>query len=103
HRKSSLGPLHFAQQEGGRVNLWTEKETIMNSRPAPFKDTRGSILVVTAMLATIMAVSIASFIKLGNHESRLANMSFYLNNSLNLAEGGVEQALYALNHDDWSG
>lgn len=62
---------------------------------------RGSVLMVTVILSAIMAVVIVSFVRLAHHENRQANLAFYANNSLNLAEGGVEQALYALNYEDW--
>lgn len=62
---------------------------------------RGSVLMVTVILSAIMAVVIGSFVRLAHHENRQANLAFYANNSLNLAEGGVEQALHALNYEDW--
>lgn len=60
-------------------------------------------MVIAIIFSAIIAVVVASFAKLAQSESRLANVAFYANNSLNLAEGGVERALYALNFNEWSG
>lgn len=64
---------------------------------------RGSVLLVAIMFAAIMALAVASFLQLTSFESRMANTVFYSNSSLNLAEAGVEKALFALNNDDWTG
>jgi len=59
--------------------------------------------MIAVIFATLMAVSVGSFLKLANHENRLSNIAFHSNSSLNLAEGGLEMALYALNNEDFSG
>ena len=66
------------------------------------RDTRGSILIVAVIFATIAALTIGSYIRLAGTEMRLANTQFYSNASLNLAEAGVEEVLYALNQGSWS-
>lgn len=69
----------------------------------PWNNNRGSILMIAVAFSTILAIIVGTFLQLANGESRLSNLSFYTNNSLNLAEAGVEKALYALNSDDWTG
>ncbi len=68
-----------------------------------WNNNRGSIMMVAVLFAILIAISVGSFLKLANHESRLSNIAFHSNSSLNLAEAGVEMALYAMNHGDWSG
>lgn len=68
-----------------------------------WKNSRGSVMVIAVVFAAIMALSVTSFLKLANSEARLASVAFYSNSSLNLAEAGVEKALYALNNEDWTG
>ena len=63
----------------------------------------GGVLLVAVMFTVISAVTVAGFIRLAHHELRLSNLQFYTNESLNLAEGGLDEALYALNHTWWTG
>jgi hypothetical protein len=75
----------------------------MSLRILPWSRRRGSILLVTVILGTGLALSLGSFIVLSVESTRLSNRSFYANSSLNLAEAGLEEALWALNHGNWSG
>lgn len=59
--------------------------------------------MIAVIFATLMAISVGSFLKLANHENRLSNIALHSNSSLNLAEAGLELALYALNNEDLSG
>ncbi len=61
------------------------------------REARGSVLIVAIIFATIAALMVGSYIRLAGTEMRLANHQFYGNASLNLAEAGVEEALYAIN------
>lgn len=69
----------------------------MNTENKDLRDTQGSVLIVAIIFATIAALAIGSYIRLAGTEMRLANQQFYGNASLNLAEAGVEEALYAIN------
>lgn len=64
---------------------------------------RASVLVVAVIFSAVMAMSVASFLQLAKAEARLAHVAFYSNSCLNLAEAGVERALFALNNEDWTG
>jgi hypothetical protein len=63
---------------------------------------RGSILIIAVVFAGLIAVSVASFLHLANAENRLSNIALFSNSSLNLAEAGVEKALFALNFREWA-
>jgi Tfp pilus assembly protein PilX len=69
---------------------------------------RGSALITVLILAAVTAVIGASLISHAALESRLATRSLFQAVALNLAEGGIEEGLYALNRgsfasaDGWS-
>jgi hypothetical protein len=58
---------------------------------------RGSVLIVAMLLAAIIAISLGSYIKLAINSMNLADRSFYQNAAVNLAEVGVEEAIYCYN------
>lgn len=60
---------------------------------------RGSVLVVAAIFAAIIAVALTSYLKLALGASKLANRSFYMNAAQNLADTGLERALWSLNNE----
>jgi hypothetical protein len=56
------------------------------------------------MILTLgLAIFLASYLKMAMGAYRLSDRSFYSNSSLNLAEAGLEEGLYALNNSDWTG
>ncbi len=63
----------------------------------------GSILLVVMIIGLGLVATIGSFIGLSVHSLKSANRSLYANGTLNLAEAGLEEALYALNNVDWAG
>ncbi len=72
------------------------------------QEKRGSVLIVTVVFATIAALGIGSYIRLAGTEMRMAHAQLYSNASLNLAEAGIEEALYAINlsslaEEGWGG
>ncbi len=75
----------------------------MKTNKRDYRDDRGSILIMAMIFATIAAIGIGSYIRLAATEMRMANTQFYSNASLNLAEAGIEEALYAINRKEWSG
>ncbi len=64
---------------------------------------RGSVLVTAAMVAIVIAIVLASYLQLGHQSMKMANRSFYANAAMNLTDSGLEQALWSLNHGNWSG
>jgi hypothetical protein len=67
---------------------------------SPSSDRRGSLLIVAMLLAAIIGISLVSYIKLAMNSATLADRSFYQNSAINLAEMGVEEALYCYNRLD---
>ena len=58
---------------------------------------RGSVLIVAALFAAIIAVALGSYMVLSSTSLKLANRSFYSNAALNLAETGIEEAMWSFN------
>lgn len=66
---------------------------------------RGSVLIVALILSLVIAISLASFLNLANSASRLSYRTFYQGVAMNIAESGLEQALWEINKGSggWSG
>src|SRR3954463_2444197 len=81
----------------------------MKTHPSPFRSERGSLLIVAMIMSAVIAISIASYIRLGVQSQKMSNRAFYNNGAMNLAERGMEEAMYSINkmvNDatyDWSG
>src|SRR4051812_6889780 len=58
---------------------------------------RGSVLIVALLLCAVIGISLGSYIALGKSSMRLANRSFYNTSAINLAETGVEEAVWCFN------
>jgi len=63
---------------------------------------RGSVLMVAMILGLALALLAGSYVSLSLKALTAADRSFHYNTAFNLAEAGVEEALWALNHSDWS-
>lgn len=68
----------------------------MHSNRIP-QSRRGSILIIAMLLCAIIAISLTSYIKLSLNSMTLANRTFYSNAAMNLAETGIEEAMWAFN------
>lgn len=75
-------------------------KALLRNQPLP-RTNRGTVLLVAIVFAAVSAVTVGSFIKLAHHELRMSNIQFYSNESVNLAEAGLEEALHALNYHLW--
>lgn len=64
------------------------------------RPTQGSVLITALIFASIIAISLASYLRLALNSLKLADRSFYQNAALNLAEVGLERALYCYNRLD---
>lgn len=70
---------------------------------------RGSLLIVAMILAAVIGISLASYIQLGLQSQKISNRALYNNAAINLAENGLEEAMYSINQMvddatyDWSG
>ncbi len=82
----------------------------MNAAPAPTSSTpprrtrpgavRGSVLITALLFASLIAIALTSYIRLTLTSLALADRSFYQNSAVNLAEVGIEEALYCFNRLD---
>lgn len=59
---------------------------------------RGSALITVLLLAAVVAVIAAHLLTRATQEQKLATRSYYQSVALNLAEAGVEEAMWALNN-----
>jgi hypothetical protein len=70
---------------------------------------RGGVLLVAFVLSTVMAVAVASLLKLSSNALTMSQRSALSNDAMNLAEAGLELALWSFNqaHADnpeaWNG
>lgn len=58
---------------------------------------RGSLLIVSMIMSAVIGISIASYIKLGQTSQTISNRALYNNGAMNLAENGMEEAMYSIN------
>jgi hypothetical protein len=58
---------------------------------------RGSLLVVAMILTVVIGISLASYIQLGKTSLKISNRALYNNAAMNLAENGLEEAMYSIN------
>lgn len=56
-----------------------------------------SVLIVAMILCAVIGLSIASYIQLSKTSLTISNRAFYNNTSMNLAENGLEEAMYSIN------
>lgn len=70
---------------------------------------RGSVLIVAMLFAALLALALGSFVDLNTNSLRLAHRSFYAAEAVNMAEAGLEEAIWAFNQAQagdsaaWSG
>lgn len=62
----------------------------------------GSALVSVIFIVVIISLVIGSFIRMVMTQVEVANRTFFFNACLDLAESGVEDAIWAINNDDYS-
>jgi hypothetical protein len=58
---------------------------------------RGSVLLTALLISAILAISIGGFIALNTQSLKLATRSFYLAEGVNMAESGLEEAIWSFN------
>lgn len=78
-------------------------------RPSPFTSRRGSVLLIALILAAVIAISLVSFLNLGNNAASLSNRIHYAGVAMNASETGLEYAMASVNkkiagsEEAWSG
>ena len=68
-----------------------------HSRPPSGRRRRGAVLIVALLLAALIAVALGSYLNLNLSTSRAAQRSFNGVAALNLAEAGIEEAVWSFN------
>ncbi len=63
----------------------------------------GSVVLVALIVITVLGVGLAAHLAVSSQATRLANRAFQTSLSKQLAEMGLERALWAFNRQDWSG
>lgn len=63
----------------------------------PHARERGTILIVALLLSAAIAVSIGSYLRLTTNAIKLSTRTFYSNTAMNMAETGVEEAVWCFN------
>ncbi len=71
----------------------------MKNRTRNLQNRRGSALIVAVILTAILAVGISSYLTLSNQTVELAHRTYYRNAAFNLAESGIEHAVWTLNQE----
>jgi Tfp pilus assembly protein PilX len=61
------------------------------------RSNRGSVLIVALILSAVVAISLTSYVRLGVSSQRISNRALYNNAAMNLAENGLEEAMYSIN------
>ncbi len=69
----------------------------MKTHSSPLYSQRGSLLIVSMIMCAVIGISIASYIKLGQTSQTISNRALYNNGAMNLAENGMEEAMYSIN------
>lgn len=69
----------------------------MQSFRSRFRRQRGSLLIVAMIFAAVIGISLASYIQLGRTSLEISNRALYNNGAMNLAENGLEEAMYSIN------
>lgn len=70
---------------------------------------RGSVLIVSLLISAVIAIALASYLKLGANAMQLSHRALYSNAAINLAETGLEEAIWSINRalesdpDAWIG
>ncbi len=71
----------------------------MNTSHASRSSRRGAVLIVALLLATGLAISIGSYQAITINNLKIAGRAFHNNTAMNLAETGLEAALWSINRN----
>ena len=64
---------------------------------------RGSVVLVSLCFTAVLGIAVAGYVALCSKTMSLSNRSLAVTSSLQLAEIGVEEAMWSFNNDDWTG
>ncbi|HEY0863793.1 MAG TPA: G8 domain-containing protein [Lacunisphaera sp.] len=69
----------------------------MKTSPSRLYSQRGSLLIVSMIMCAVIGISIVSYINLGRASQNISNRALYNNGAMNIAENGMEEAMYSIN------
>jgi Tfp pilus assembly protein PilX len=72
----------------------------MKTSPFPSRrvsPVRGSVLIVAMILVAVIGISLASYLSLNMNSTRLSQRSYMATAAMNLADTGVEEAVWSIN------
>jgi len=58
---------------------------------------RGSVLIVSMIMSAVIGISLVSYMQLGRTSLVISNNALYNNAAMNLAENGLEEAMFSIN------
>ncbi len=61
------------------------------------RSNRGSLLIVAMLMSAVIALSLTSYLQLTRSAATISNRALYNNGAMNLAENGLEEAMYSVN------
>lgn len=74
-----------------------------SSKPRqPNRSERGAALLAALCFATVLVIALGSYVTLCHRTLEMSTRSLQSTHSIDLAEAGMEEALWALNKNDWS-
>lgn len=109
HKHSEVGPNPASRTEHGIRFPCPADKFIRKPGPARAPRRRGSVVIVSMILALALAAMAGGYISLTVQSMRLTQRTFYMNTAFNLAEAGAEHAIWCLKNgwtlptDAWSG
>lgn len=62
-----------------------------------YTSNRGAALIVALLISAIIGISLASYMQLSRTSMIVSNRALYSNAAMNLAENGLEEAMYSIN------
>lgn len=65
-------------------------------KKASISTSRGSVLITAMILTLAIGISLVSFLRLGQTTLNISNRAFHANAAMNLAESGLEQAMWSV-------
>lgn len=72
-------------------------------RPFPARAERGSALLAALCFAVVLGIALGSYITVCHRTLAMSSRALDSGRSIELAETGMEEALWALNRNDWTG
>ena len=80
----------------------TNAPTLRPRRASRLTSQRGSAIIVALIFSIVTAVIAGSYLALARHTLTISNRAFFANSAVNLAEAGLEQAIWSIRKKNWT-